>query len=128
MLVFSYGSCDVFALTHDADENIQYFVTMNSECGFVDDVYNDNSSIVHDEVDYHIDRSRQMTEEMPCLVRTKEDRLGWRSEERADLHSWESQVTFERAADTNSYGHLLVISTYNRFIECIIPFITSYNW
>ena len=91
MLVFSFGSCDVFAITHDADENIQYFVTMNSECGFVDDVYNDNSSIVHDEVDYHIDRSRQMTQEMPCLVRTKEDRLGWRSEERADLHSWESR-------------------------------------
>jgi hypothetical protein len=39
---------------------------------------------------------------MPCLVRTKEDRLGWRSEERADLHSWESQVTFERAADTKA--------------------------
>ena len=30
---------------------------------------------------------------------------------------------------TCSYGHLLVISTKKTpFIECIIPFITSYNW
>ncbi|CAL1169271.1 unnamed protein product [Cladocopium goreaui] len=50
-------------------------------------------------------------EEMPCLVRTKEDRLGWRSEERADLHRYEGDCAesggFSMALDPGSRDDLL---------------------